>query len=539
MHPPGIRNRDVPLAAVALAEKLLRAATEQRTAEEGARARLMTRLISDPAAKALSMAMTDRIIRSTDPVRAAQGWRAVLSRFGVPHGFGWSDRAMLRAGAMASRILPAVVMAAVRKRLRHDSRGVILPAESAPLARYLAARRAEGTRVNVNQLGEAILGEEEAGHRLDAVLGLLARPDIDYVSVKISAIFSQINLLAWDATLAEIKVRLRQLYRAAAADGKFVNLDMEEYRDLALTVAAFREVLDEAEFQTLSAGIVLQAYLPDSNAAQRELTGWARRRVAAGGAKIKVRLVKGANLAMETVEAELHGWHAAPYPVKADTDANFRRMLEYACEPANAAAVRVGVGSHNLFDVALALVLREANGVRDAIQIEMLEGMANHQARAVRDEAGALLVYAPLVHEADFGSALAYLIRRLDENTAPGNFLTDLFALAPGSEAWERQEARFLRGWEERETVSARSRRETLPVKYAEPFENAPDSDWTQPAARDAVWRAVETFRLSEPPAELDAAGISAALATAQAALPAWEVAATRPAPRCCGVAAR
>src|SRR5206468_12990498 len=118
--------------------------------------------------------------------------------------------------------------------------------------------------------------------------------------------------------------------------------------------------------------------------------------------------VKGANLALETVEAELHGWNPAPYSSKAATDANFRRMLEYACQPQHAAAVRVGVGSHNLFDVALALVLRDANGVRDHVEIEMLEGMANHQARAVRDTAGALLVYAPIVHEKDFGSALAY-----------------------------------------------------------------------------------------------------------------------------------
>ncbi len=481
----------------------------------------MAGLISDPAAKALSMAMTDRIIRSADAARAAQGWRAVLLRFGVPPSFGWFDRAMLHVGAWTSRIVPAVVMAAVRRRLQQDSRGVILPAECAPVTEYLASRHAGGMRVNVNQLGEAILGEEEAAHRLDAVLALLARPDINYASVKISAIFSQINLLAWDATLAEIKVRLRKLYRAAATEGKFVNLDMEEYRDLALTAAAFQEVLDEPEFHSLSAGIVLQAYLPDSNAVQRKLTEWAKRRVAAGGAKIKVRLVKGANLAMESVEAELHGWHPAPYSTKSETDANFRRMLEYACQPENAAAVRVGVGSHNLFDVALALVLREAYGVRNAVEIEMLEGMANHQARAVRDEACALLVYAPLVHEKDFGSALAYLIRRLDENTAPGNFLSDLFALAPGSAAGERQKARFLRGWYDRETVSTQSRRHRLPGGGAEAFANEPATDWTQPANRAAVWRAIENFRLSEPPAELEAAAVSAAVATAQASQPA------------------
>ena len=539
-----------------LAEELLRAALARQRPAEQSRARQIAGLIADPSAKALSIAMTDRIFRSADPRRAAKGWRAIVSGFGVPRGFSWLDRVMLRVGAAASRILPEVVMAAVRWRLRHDSRGVILAAESAPLKKYLAGRRDDGTRVNVNQLGEAILGEEDAARRLEAVLTLLARPEVDYVSVKISAIFSQINLLAWDATLSEIKARLRRLYRAALALGKFVNLDMEEYRDLALTVAAFREVLGEPEFLSLRAGLALQAYLPDSHAAQRELTDWAKRRVAAGGAPIKLRLVKGANLAMELVEAEQHGWHPAPYAVKAETDANFRRMLEYACQRENAAAVRIGVGSHNLFDVALALVLREANGVRDAIEIEMLEGMANHQARAVRDAAGGLLTYAPVVQEKDFGSALAYLIRRLDENTAPENFLRDIFALAPGSEAWERQKTRFIHGWKNRHvtgTASHRAVAATPPSQHvpaaprrdavaatppsqhvpatprrdgdvtSEPFANEPDTDWTQATNRDAVWRAVETFRLSEPPAELDAAGISVALDIVKSAQPAWE----------------
>jgi RHH-type proline utilization regulon transcriptional repressor/proline dehydrogenase/delta 1-pyrroline-5-carboxylate dehydrogenase len=509
--------------SVALAERLLRAALNERRPDEAAREKQLAGLISDPAAKTLSMAMTDRLIRTSDPARAARDWRTMLERIGLPRGFRWLDRAMLAVGAMASRVLAGVVMAAVRQRLRRDSRGVILPAEPGALAGYLAGRHANGMRINVNPLGEAILSEEEAARRLAGVLALLARPDIDYVSVKISAIFSQINVVAWDATLATIKERLRRVYRAAMEAGKFVNLDMEEYRDLALTVAAFREVLDEPEFYSLRAGLALQAYLPDSNAAQRELTEWARRRVAEGGAPIKIRLVKGANLAMERVEAELHGWYAAPFATKAETDANYRRMLEFACRLENAAAVRVGVGSHNLFDVALALVLREENGVRDAVEIEMLEGMANHQARAVCEAAKGLLVYAPLVEEKDFGSALAYLIRRLDENTAPENFLHDLFALTPGSEAWERQKERFLRGWEERNSVATDSRRSMLPQQRTEGFENVPDTDWTQTRHRDALWRPVNSFRLSELPVPCRKEDIPALLETAAAAQPAWE----------------
>jgi RHH-type proline utilization regulon transcriptional repressor/proline dehydrogenase/delta 1-pyrroline-5-carboxylate dehydrogenase len=103
-------------------------------------------------------------------------------------------------------------------------------------------------------------------------LQLLANPQVEYISVKISSIFSQIHLVAFEETVEQIKNRLRLLYRQAMltpyqrADGehiyKFINLDMEEYRDLHLTVAAFQQVLDEAEFKSLRAGIVLQAYLP-------------------------------------------------------------------------------------------------------------------------------------------------------------------------------------------------------------------------------------------------------------------------------------
>ena len=513
---------EVAQRAVALAEELLRAALHAMTRKEKSRARQMSGLIGDPAAKSLSIAMTDRLIRTTDAPRAARMWRALLKKTGLPRGFSWLDRLMLRAGAAASRFLPGVVMRAVQRRLRTDSHGVILPAEDAPFSIYLAARHAGGMRVNVNHLGEAVLGEDEAARRMESVLALLARADVDYVSVKLSAVFSQIHPVAFRESVEAAKVRLRTLYRAARAGGKFVNLDMEEYRDLALTMTAFCEVLDEPEFAQSCAGIVLQAYLPDSWKALRRLTSWAQQRTAAGGEPIKVRLVKGANLAMEAVEAELHGWNAAPYATKAETDANYRRLMDYACRSEHTASVRVGVASHNLFDIALALVLREERGVSDAVVIEMLEGMANHQARVVREAAGGLLVYAPVVQEKDFGAALAYLIRRLDENTAPENFLSGLFAFTPGSAAWAREKTRFYEGWRQRKDVRSASRRAQA-VKRKPGFVNEPDTDFTQLKSREAL-AAAEAKRLAAvlPPA-CDVAGASAALEQASAAQPAWE----------------
>ena len=482
---------------ILLAENLLKAALEQQTRSEKKEADQLDRLMLDPAGKAFTFTMVDHVFRSHQPRLCAQRWRGLLAKFGVPQYLPWLDRLLLRLGAFGSQLLPGLVMKAVAARMRADSARVILPGEEAPLHRYLNRRQDEGFRINLNHLGEAVLVEAETTRRLEAVLGHLADPAVHYVSVKISAIFSQIQLVAWNETLVEIQNRLRLLYRAAAKSGKFVNLDMEEYRDLALTVAAFRSVLDEPEFQPLSAGIVLQAYLPDSSAAQQELTAWARLRVADGGAPIKIRLVKGANLAMEKVEADLHGWTPAPFATKAETDAHFRRMLEFGCQPENARAVRLGVASHNLFDVALALTLREALDVQDHVEIEMLEGMANHQARAVRDAAGGLLLYAPAVRRDDFLSAMAYLVRRLDENTAPENFLRDLFAIRPGSPEWESQQQRFLQGWKDRHFVSTASRRRALPATDSRStvFHNAPDSDFTQATTRSALNAALRSWQ--------------------------------------------
>src|SRR5690606_25737509 len=123
----------------------------------------------------------------------------------------------------------------------------------------LKSRRATGTRLNINNLGEAILGEGEAKRRLKKYMDLIANPDVEYISVKISSIFSQIHLVAFDYTVERIKEILHQLYTQAMKyhythpDGKqtpkFINLDMEEYRDLHLTVEAFTQVLDEPEYK--------------------------------------------------------------------------------------------------------------------------------------------------------------------------------------------------------------------------------------------------------------------------------------------------
>jgi RHH-type transcriptional regulator, proline utilization regulon repressor / proline dehydrogenase / delta 1-pyrroline-5-carboxylate dehydrogenase len=508
--------------AVELAEALLREARLQQTAEERAQARKLARMMADPHGKELTIALADQAFRSRRPERIADQLAYLLERYGVPRYMDWWERVALLLGGAMAHYLPSLVVPPIVNRLRHETQNVILPGEEEDLGRYLDERRRNGMRLNLNQLGEAILGEAEAARRLDAYLALLARDDVEYISVKVSSVFSQIDLVAFDNTVARVADRLRTLYRAAAAhryrhpDGrvtpKFINLDMEEYRDLDLTVTAFRAVLDEPEFLSLSAGIVLQAYLPDSHAVQRALTTWALERRSRGGAPVKLRIVKGANLAMERIEAAVHRWPQAPYVTKTEVDASYKRMLEYACRPDHADAVHLGVASHNLFDVAYGLVLREARHVEAGVEFEMLEGMANHQARAVRARAGGLLLYAPVVRAEDFHSAIAYLVRRLDENTAPENFLRHVFDLEPGSPEWLAERERFLAAFDLVTTVAdaprraqdrrAEARAPTVAGRLEARFENEPDTDWTLAANRAWIDEVLGRWR-ARPPEEI------------------------------------
>jgi RHH-type proline utilization regulon transcriptional repressor/proline dehydrogenase/delta 1-pyrroline-5-carboxylate dehydrogenase len=467
LHPSALEQRISE--AITLAGYMLSEANRIETSAEKRKQRQLSRMVNDSSGKVFATRLTDQCFRSDNRWRVADQICFLTNALGIPHFLGWLQKMQLSFFSALGPTFGKYFVPIVRHFVRKETSSVILPGEPAALSHHIALRKRQGVRVNLNHLGEAILGEEEAQRRLQIYLEDLARPDVEYISVKVSTIYSQINLLGWDDTLAILSDRLKQLYRAAKdnlyVDGngnkvpKFVNLDMEEYRDIRLTATLFTTVLDDAEFYDYSAGIVLQAYLPDAYLFQQELTAWAMQRVANGGAPIKIRLVKGANLAMEKVEASLRDWEQAPYTNKADVDANYKRMMAYGCEREHAEAVRLGIASHNLFDIAYGMLLREENGVDKWVSFEMLEGMADAIRQVVQMLSGSMVLYCPTATKEEFQYAVAYLTRRLDENTAPENFLRHLFNLKQGSPAWNEQVAFFTKACHDAATVSYAPRR--------------------------------------------------------------------------------
>lgn len=462
---------------------LLRAANMKPDAS----AQQLAGVLKDPNGLGFTVGFVDRVIRPEDNIAAAHALANIAEY--VPGFLPWYLQTAVKIGGRLARFAPNAIVPTAQAALRSLVGHLVIDARDPHLGKAIQRLRTEGRRLNINLLGEAILGQNEAENRVAATLALIQRHDVDYVSIKVSATVAPHNHWAYNEAVDNIVEQLRPLYRAAmnADPVTFINLDMEEYKDLELTLDVYRRLISEPEFKHFLSGIVLQAYLPDSYQAMVELQEFATQRVAAGGAPIKVRVVKGANLPMEKVQSAMHHWPQTVWPTKQDTDTNYKRIFNYALTPERLGNVRLGVAGHNLFDIALAYLLMQHRGiaVNGPVDFEMLLGMATAQAEAVRADVGRLLLYTPVVHPDEFDVAISYLVRRLEEGASPENFMSAVFEL-DDPELFNREAERFrasLAQLETEATLVPQPRRQQ--DRGTETFENTSPTEFANAADTD------------------------------------------------------
>jgi len=418
----------------------------------------MNTMLDHPKDKALLIELMDQCFRAQSNERVADQVIFLLEKYKMAHFFTAKDKSLLWLFKNFGKLLPDLSVPLFVRQIREDTKTVVIKGEKQPFNKYLEMRNEEGTRVNLNLIGEVVLGEKEADERMNKYLDALTNPNINYLSIKISTIFSQISALDFENTVNILVKKLTIIYTQAQKypyinyegiqSNKFINLDMEEYRDLAITVEVFKKTLEQPQFKNFYAGIVLQAYLPDSFHFQKELCSWAKKRVFDGGAPIKFRLVKGANMEMEETEASQKHWEMVTYTQKTDTDSNYKRMVNYALDKKHAPFMHIGTASHNLFELAYATQLANINDVSNYHTLEMLEGMSESARLAINEISKRVIVYAPTASKEQFTNAIAYLVRRLDENTGANNFIRYSFGLTVDSDNWNMQKELFIKSFE-------------------------------------------------------------------------------------------
>lgn len=451
-------------------------------------------MVQRPQDKKFLVKMLDESSQIRDRKKLSQRIKTLIDRYGIPKFLNKRDAFLFGMYQSFGHHFDFIAIPIIKKRLRTDTSKVIIDEERPHLTKHLATRFREKIGQNVNLLGEVVLGNKEADHRYFHYLEALESPDINYISVKISGIYAQTHALNYEESFPELVRRMSALYKKAMEHPytdengvmryKFINLDMEEYKDAHFTLRLFKEVLAKPEFKDYSAGIVVQAYLPDAWDFQTELLDYAKKRAEAGGAPLKMRLVKGCNLEMERVISSLRGW---PNPIlgsKTEVDANYLKLLERGLQPENASVLHMGVASHNLFSIAYAYLLSQKLGSSEYMTFEMLEGMANHLWRAQSLLGNHVILYTPVVRDEHFLNAVSYLVRRMDENTAPDNFLTHSFNLKPGTSEWKFLARQFEEAYAMKEQVSEIPHRMQDrnkpggPVPPADTMQNEPDTDF-------------------------------------------------------------
>lgn len=240
------------------------------------------------------------------------------------------------------------------------------------------------------------------------------------VSIKPTALATHYEPLSRSEGLQSAKARIRPILRRARDRGAHVHFDMEHYDAKDLTLALFRDLLNEDEFADVHAGVVIQAFLRDSRNDLADLIAWSSSRAM----PITVRLVKGAYWDAETIQARAAGWAPPVFERKDETDASYERCTQLLHD--HHGEVRAAFGSHNLRSLAHAVSYARHRGVPDhGYEVQMLYGMAEPLHAATRRLGLRLRVYGPV---GELVPGMAYLVRRLLENTSNESFVRHRFA---------------------------------------------------------------------------------------------------------------
>ena len=429
------------------------------------------------------MALTDEVMRISDPTRAASTLQAAAASSNR-RALGLRDHTGLQVLRQVSKVVPGPSMKLVHWQVREASEGIILPAERAPLAKHLAKRAGDGARLNINVLGEAVLGEDEATHRLERVIELLNRPDVDLRLGEDLRGRRPARVLAYDDSrgagrraAAPALPRCARHHPADVRQPRHGGVPRPRAHHRGVHGGARRAGVRRPRRPASCCRPTCPIATTRSPALRGVGAGPARR----GG---------GAASRCASSRAPTSRWSASRPSSTAGRGAvrdqgRRRRLLQAPARAALRPGVPTPCASASPATTCSTSPGRwrspAPRGVSDRMDIEMLEGMAPPQARAVAATSATVLLYAPVVATDDFAPAVAYLVRRLDENTAPENFLrAAVRASTPGSPrlrragaALPRRGGRPARVGTESPPRPRRGRRD-LPVATG-PFANRPD----------------------------------------------------------------
>ena len=425
--------------------------------------------------------------------------------------------ALLRTGVRVAKMAPWISAFVLRRNVAGMARQFIAGKNPQDVTKTLRRRYQQKIGFTVDLLGEAVVSEKEADAYATRCLELLehlARETRDWrdplgetvelfpvvnLSAKISALSPQVT----PRDMAQLTEKLRPIVRRAKELGAFVNFDMESFSLKNLTLKLFKSLFTEPEFRDWPhAGIVIQAYLRESEKDLVDLLEWGRAR----GTRFGVRLVKGAYWDYETLRSTRNGWPVPVFQQKPESDANFEKLSRILLE--NHSIVTPAFGSHNVRSIAAAqAIAHELEVPPSRFEFQLLYGMAAPIKRALVDLGYRVREYCPV---GELLSGMSYLVRRLLENTSNEGFLRAKFAENVSEQELLRAPTEVLRQSRNgpphstltttMTTVTATQDRQqtreiSLETPPGETYENAPLTNFAYPENQEKMRTALREVR--------------------------------------------
>ncbi len=411
----------------------------------------------------------------------------------------------LRMGLKAAGGMSWLFGSGIKAQVTGMARQFMLGDDNKEIVATLKKLHEQNIAFTVDILGETVVSESEADQYAKRYLGLmdlLAReiskwpracksnqsargplPPLN-VSVKISALYSQIQPTDPATAIDRISARLRPILRRAKELGAFINFDMESYALKDLTLHLFKSIFAESEFAAGPAcGLAMQAYLKDCEGDLRDVITWAREK----NRRIAVRLVKGAYWDYETIIAQQRHWPIPVFAHKAETDANFEKLSLLLLE--NDPIVDAAFGTHNVRSIAHVLAQADRLGVTHRnFEFQMLSGMADPVKAAVLKMDCRLREYCPV---GELLPGMAYLVRRLLENTSNEGFLANKFA----KDASRDELLRNPNDLAAVRRLDSSSSHDSPSTPETHRFFNEPHTDFTLPPTREKIRAALQRLR--------------------------------------------
>lgn len=439
-------DRTLAQRATDLAQELLHASLKQLKSDERTLLGALSRLVADEKNRQFLQSLCAQVFHASTVETQATNLRRLMAEFGgVPTFFSTVGKLRFKAASMASRSMQSAAMAEVHRVFRSTFAELTLPTHLDKLSKRIRESNKDGLTHALNPLSPSVVGKKSAERYMKNLSSILAYKDNVGLVVQPWRLCPSMSPYSPEASAKSFAESLRQLLRTACKPTSKRKLVVESGTSelLPIVVEGFKMALSGTEFHHADIMLELPGYLKESAALLRNLTDWAQARAAKGAAPLQVLLVKGSHLADEQMRAYTYGKGMDLSETKGDTETRYKQLV-HAAISAKPKAISPVIGTHNLFDIAYALMDWARSGRPGLPAFVFIAGLGNHIGRMLAKEGAAITLSTSITSEEEGTGLETYLQCLINELARPDGFLAAGYAVEANSIGWGRMRQQFL-----------------------------------------------------------------------------------------------